>query len=152
MDETLDDIVQEFVELIVDQQRNLWGLASLTLQFKKRFGSLKALASQIPRSEKTLQSYVHTIETFPDGAEFPDVDFSIFRICSYVPDPLEPADWLNKAMEAGWSTTQLRQEIKIALGQEDQEPCKYLAEYCHQMKKPIDKKEQCPDCQYWAGT
>ena len=143
--ESFDDFVQLFMNLYELEQEDMWAWADATLAYSERLGnSLKQLASSIPRSKKTLESYRHTAETFGIEERIPDVPFSIHRICAYTDDPKA---WLQKAADSAWSSARLKREIQLATGKTS-EKCLHLTYYCAHMAKPIDPKDQCKQCQY----
>lgn len=143
--ESFDDFAQVYMDMIQDEAEDKWKWAELSLCFVDQFGrsSLKQLASSIPRSRKTLESYVHTGETFLPDKYIPYVDFSIHRVCSYTDDPLY---WLHLAADNQWSVKRLRDEINIAKGKVVGR-CAYLSAYCIKQQKPIarDECKACPD-------
>ena len=142
--ENFDDFVQLFMELYQQEQSDLWAWADATVAYSVRFGgSLKQLASSIPRSTKTLESYRHTARTFPPELRIEDVQCSIHRIAAYTEDP---QGWLQKAADGAWSAKQLKEEIVLATGKVTGR-CNYLTYYCLKQRKTLMSREQCQLCE-----
>jgi hypothetical protein len=148
--EHLDDFVQLFMDLYAQEQDDLWGWADATVAYSLRFrGALKQLASSVPRSLKTLESYRHTALTFPPDQRILDIQFSIHRIAAYTDHPQE---WLQRAADNQWSAKQLKEAIILETGRISLR-CAYRVAYCLKMKKTLmDGRSQCALCQERCQT
>jgi hypothetical protein len=141
--ENFDDWADFFVELHANEQAELWGWADACLQYRLRMGkSFKDLSAVIPRTKKTLESYCVTAETFPADKRYPDVGFSVYRICAYSEQPYY---WLQKALEHGWTNAELRQQIAEEEGTFTG-PCVHKTFYCTLQNKMTSPQECNPKC------
>ena len=140
--ESFEEWCQFFIDLVGQEQDNLWIWADGCLAYKRHFRSgFRSLCSSIPRSIRTCDSYSYTAEIFPPPRYF-DVPFSIYRLAAY---SLEPQYWLEEAAKNAWSAAQLREAIAADEGKSGG-MCMHRKIYCELQKKIVSRQECTRRC------
>lgn len=103
-----------FIDLMEREQETLWDQAETAMAMTAAYGRKTAtmLASDVGVSASYVRQLVATAKAFPDPASrAQDLSFSHHRICAMTDDP---AGWLERAVENGWSHRELRLAIRDA--------------------------------------
>jgi hypothetical protein len=106
-----DQLISEAISARVDSDDSIWRIAAIFYFIKYQLGaSGKMIASDTNYSESYVSKLIKTFTAFPEEDErAKDKSFSLHMICA---DTDNPADWLDKAIENGWSVRQLNGAIR----------------------------------------
>ncbi len=115
----MDELVQRYLNLVEGEDASKWERgAILVVMLDGMKIKPPAVASLIGCSPAQVRELAKTFRAFPEEADrAKDLSWFHHRVAA---NTTEPKAWIEKAVESGWSTRQMRELIKAACAKSDE--------------------------------
>lgn len=114
---SLEELLQAYINILEEVDDTHWQRGEILVVLIDGMGQKPSwIASQVGTSAAQIRELAKTYRAFPDEANrVKDLSWFHHRLAANTDNP---SLWIQRAIENGWSTRQMREQIKLALGEE----------------------------------